>query len=408
MALIHVLSLGEPKPLFTNQELSNLVDARIREAIQAVQQIPADALLNTPTEDIVQSLTDKHSFTAPVLKRDQAYIDGPHEIEIQRMDFDREIRLHGTLVALIVPFDGEGGMFYMNPNRWGHVLRANLHHNNLVLTVRGENLQPENVNKTLENQLKEVEEFLGWQKGMADSHRQTLPARLRPSIEERKKKLLADRNMVAGLAFPIRARPDAPKTYVAPVVRKKLQVIQPATTAPFAPEPMLEEATYKSILDIIQSMTLVMERSPTAFSKMGEEDLRQHYLVQLNGQFEGAATGETFNYQGKTDILIREKDRNIFIAECKFWRGEKSFSDTIDQMLSYLSWRDTKTAIVLFNRNKGLSDVLTKVQATAKAHPHFKRGPTVEGDTRFRFIFGNPSDHNREVILTALVFDVPA
>ena len=154
-------------------------------------------------------------------------------------------------------------------------------------------------------------------------------------------------------------------------------------------------------------MTHVMERSPTAFAKMGEEDLRQHYLVQLNGHFEGAATGETFNYQGKTDILIRVDDRNIFIGECKIWRGEKAFTETIDQILSYLSWRDTKAAIILFNRNKGLSDVISKVQTTAKAHPHYKHGPKVEGDTRFRYIFGNPSDHKREVILTIMVFDVP-
>jgi hypothetical protein len=32
----------------------------------------------------------------------------------------------------------------------------------------------------------------------------------------------------------------------------------------------------------------VMERSPSAFASMGEEDIRQHFLVQLNGQFEGA------------------------------------------------------------------------------------------------------------------------
>jgi hypothetical protein len=40
-----------------------------------------------------------------------------------------------------------------------------------------------------------------------------------------------------------------------------------------------------------------------------EEDLRQHFLAQLNGHFEGSATGETFNYEGKTDILIRERGR---------------------------------------------------------------------------------------------------
>jgi hypothetical protein len=52
-------------------------------------------------------------------------------------------------------------------------------------------------------------------------------------------------------------------------------------------------------------MTHVMEQSPHAFVKMGEEDLRTHFLVQLNGVYEGQATGETFNFEGKTDILIR-------------------------------------------------------------------------------------------------------
>jgi hypothetical protein len=65
----------------------------------------------------------------------------------------------------------------------------------------------------------------------------------------------------------------------------------------------------------------------------------------LNGVFEGQATGETFNFQGKTDILIRAQGKNIFIAECKFWKGEKVFLETIDQLLSYLSWRDSKAAI---------------------------------------------------------------
>jgi hypothetical protein len=219
---------------------------------------------------------------------------------------------------------------------------------------------------------------------------------------------MADQNLVAGLGYNLTPRADAPKTYVAPNVRRKVQIQRaPVSIAPFKPEPVLDEANYKAILDIIQSMALVMERSPTAFAEMGEEDLRQHFLVQLNGQFEGAASGETFNYQGKTDILIRELGRNIFIAECKFWRGEKSFTETLDQILSYLSWRDTKVAVLVFNRNKGFSDVLSKIKETAKAHPHCKRGPTVEGETRFRYVFGNPSDHNREIILTVLAFDVP-
>lgn len=55
----------------------------------------------------------------------------------------------------------------------------------------------------------------------------------------------------------------------------------------------------------MQNMVQVMELSPHVFHNMGEEDLRTHFLVQLNGAFKGQATGETFNFQGKTDILIR-------------------------------------------------------------------------------------------------------
>lgn len=70
---------------------------------------------------------------------------------------------------------------------------------------------------------------------------------------------------------------------------------------------------------------------------MKEEDIRQQFLVQLNGHYEGQATGETFNYEGKTDILIRNQGKNIFIAECKFWSGAEALLDTITQILSYLT-----------------------------------------------------------------------
>jgi hypothetical protein len=82
-------------------------------------------------------------------------------------------------------------------------------------------------------------------------------------------------------------------------------------------------------------------------------------------------------------------------------------NEAIEQLLSYLTWRDTKTAIIIFNRNKGLAAVLSSVQDTMNAHPQRKHGPKIEGETRFRYVFGNASDASREVIVTVLVFDVP-
>jgi hypothetical protein len=157
----------------------------------------------------------------------------------------------------------------------------------------------------------------------------------------------------------------------------------------------------------MKNMVQVMELSPQAFHGMGEEDLRSHFLVQLNGAFKGQATGETFNYQGKTDILIRVDGRNVFIAECKFWKGEKVFLGTIDQLLSYLSWRDTKAAVLVFNRNAGFSAVLAKIAEVAPKHPNFKRDLGKSGESTFRYVFAQPNDANREITLAVLTFDIP-
>src|SRR5262249_16674352 len=154
---------------------------------------------------------------------------------------------------------------------------------------------------------------------------------------------------------------------------------------PFDPEPALPEAEYDHILSVISHMTKVIERSPNAFATMREEDLRNHFLVQLNGQYEGQATGETFNFQGKTDILLRVDNRNVFRAECKFWEGPAALTEAIDQVLGYTSWRDTKVALLVFNRRKNLSAVLEKIAPTVAAHPNFVRRVGYAAETGFRF-----------------------
>ena len=131
----------------------------------------------------------------------------------------------------------------------------------------------------------------------------------------------------------------------------------------------MHESDYQNVIKIIESMTWVMERSPSTFSKMPEEVLRDHYLVQLNGQYE-SATSETFNANGKTDILVRDKGRNIFIAECKIWRGPQSATEALDQLLTYLTWQeDTKAALMIFSHNKEFSSLLAKLWEQVEAHP---------------------------------------
>ncbi|NJL27247.1 MAG: hypothetical protein HC897_04815 [Thermoanaerobaculia bacterium] len=229
------------------------------------------------------------------------------------------------------------------------------------------------------------------------------------AVAARREHILANQDRVAALGIPLKRRDDAPKTFAVPEVRKKVAPpLPPPTTAAYIPEPILDMQNYDYILTVLQNMAHVMERSPSAFWSMGEEDLRQHFLVQLNGQFEGSATGETFNVGGKTDILLRANGRNVFIAECKFWKGPKHFREAIGQLLSYTAWRDTKTAILVFNRDVPLSTILSKITSETEKHANFKRWLEWKHETGLRCVLHHNGDPNREMTLSVLVFDVPS
>ena len=395
--------------LFYKADINAVIDAQHRNMGAEIQSLDPDRLLNTPVDDLVAYFAEKHRIEVPTLHRERALLDEPRETYQEVNDYGRQIRIPSTLIKLTVPFDGDQNMFYVRPSTFDlNPPRATVTRDGIVLELMVRNSEQNQVKNTLNRTLDDIERYLGWQRPTIDGFNANLAEQARRAIQARRDRLMKDRNLVSSLGFAVKPRAGAPQTYAAPQVRRKIEPrLPPAPSTPFKPEPALSEAHYQHILNVIDNMTVVMERSPTAFAKMGEEDIRQHYLVQLNGHFEGAATGETFNHQGKTDILIRVDGKNIFIAECKFWRGEKQFVETVNQILSYLSWRDTKAAIILFNRNKDFSQVLAKIREAMVAHPHRKHGPKVESETRFRYVFGNPSDHSREIILTVVAFDVP-
>ena len=138
---------------------------------------------------------------------------------------------------------------------------------------------------------------------------------------------------VAALGFPVK-RKDASPTFIIPTKRRERPVQRPSVSnGKYEPEPILDDAEYQYILQILRSMSFVIERSPTSFASLDEEAISDHFLIQLNGHYEGGAIGETFNASGKTDILIRAGDKNVFVAECKFWHGPKAFDEAVYQLL---------------------------------------------------------------------------
>jgi hypothetical protein len=291
--MVRLSDLREPDHLFTKFDMSNMTSQQAESAKEALNGIDADTFLNTPIDDLVAPLYEAYRLEVPELLRDQAHMEEPRETTLTVNDYGQIIHPTGTLLTLIVPFQGDAGMFWVKPSSFDLAPpNANLNNNTVVIRISGQNLNPEDVNRSFNSALDEIEKYLGWQRNDVQRFNAELKAQLRRTTENRKEKLLADRKLVAGLAFPMKSRANASKTYAAPEVRKKIVPVIPKTTAPFEPEPTLSEEHYRHILDVCDTMTLVMERSPTAFEHMDEEAIRTHYLVALNAQFEGAASGK--------------------------------------------------------------------------------------------------------------------
>ena len=157
-------------------------------------------------------------------------------------------------------------------------------------------------------------------------------------VRDRKERLLKQANMVSAPGLPMKRRAESAVVSAVPVTRKKRPIVlPPAPREAFKPEPVLPDPDYDYILGVIDHMSRNIERSPSTFVQMKEEQMRDIILVKWalrSGHYEGSATGETFNAQGKTDILIRADGRNVFVAECKFWAGPKSLLAAVDQILT--------------------------------------------------------------------------
>lgn len=401
--------------LFTGDFINEAFRAQDEKLARAAEAIPSDRALGRSVDELAAELVEK--FHVQPLVVDWGAMTatiGDAKVDVSG-DWNRgpflqsgPVNVVGTKVTYHIAFRGDEDLFkfrpsthLMNPPQ-GVVKEGEVR---VSLTVPAP--VPDNVGAELDRQVAAIRTHLDWINNDVEAFNRRLVGTARQAAQRRRDKVLADHELAARLGVPLRRREDAAPTYATPAVRYTAVLPAPAGAQAQPPEPVVLPEEYERILGIVRGMALVLERSPKAFAGMREEDIRQQFLVQLNGQYQGGATGETFNAEGKTDILVRDGNRNVFIAECKFWGGPKLLSETVNQVLRYTSWRDTKAAIFLFNRNKDLSRVLEQISPALAAHPSFVREIPYGAETEFRFVLCQPNDRARELALTILVFEVP-
>lgn len=242
-----------------------------------------------------------------------------------------------------------------------------------------------------------------------NSHAEEFNSHLRNYIsqifKEYKSKYLRKANFMA--AIKVSANTSMPQTFSVPAVKVHSDKPTVTNNKAYSTEPTLNYDTYTQILQVLRGIGRSFETKPKNYIGKDEEGIRDAFLPVLETHFDSCtATGETFNLSGKTDLLIRHTDgSNLFVGECKFWKGSKHLSEAIYQLFDrYLTWRDTKTALIIFVKQDDITDVIKKINETCKTHEYFVKYDKSQDENSFSYIFHLPGDLNRLIFLEVLVF----
>jgi hypothetical protein len=401
--------------LFLDTDLRVRLDQVQRDAIEFIRSMSGPEILAKSVDEWLSTIMKKFALHVPEI--DTSAIERTSEpalVPVHRVpnpsyrDYDYgDSSVSGTAHTFHIPYKGDQTFFYLKPSQYmQNTPQGSVKENEILFYQAGAWLTTDEINRNVEQAAKAIQESLARLRNEVTRFEQDLPGVVRVHLDERRRLAEADASTTAGIKYPLKPRQNAPNTYSVPSIRPRVAPAAPIPSAPAA-DPTLLEEHYNNILRIIENMTLVMERSPSAFAKMEEEHIRFHYLVQLNGQYDGAAVGEAFNFEGKTDILVRHQNHNLFIAECKFWSGPKGLKDTVDQILRYITWRDTKTALIIFVDRKNFTAIVEEALKAMNEHPQVLGKGKKESETRYRYAIKLPTDPDRQITLTLMLFNVP-
>lgn len=409
--------------LFSDGDLSAALRNHLEEISEKVDEIPKKRFLESPEEKIVVHVLEEQEIK-PLELDEENMVQEKEEVKIDVSDDPlrnpsgrrEQIKIDGTRVTVTIPWKGDHHLWKLRPSQYsaspprGKIRYESEEEGVLKIVIEKPNeADPEDFKEEFDRIFGKIKSQLENQQNDLEGINDKIESKIRDAISVRKERLNKQDEIAEELGIPLKKNEDAPD--IDPIEVQKTN-IKPSTDKPESresPEPGIRNDTYEHILKVIRHQGRTFESTPETYSVHDEEELRDILLSNLNSHYEGDATGETFRKKGKTDIRIENNSRAAFIAECKIWRGPKSLSDALEQLLDYATWRDCKCALVIFNkRNESFSDVLEKIPASLQDHDYFINEKSVPERGEWRFRFNDGDGESREFTIHVLAFDIPS
>ncbi|MEJ8820266.1 hypothetical protein [Lacibacter sp. H407] len=398
--------------LFNQQSAASTFDLYLREMVTEINSKGNDYILNVDVEQWRQYFIDKYDFIPLTVYPEKATFRfiGKGKARIEK--YGREYETETYRFEVIVPFTGWSFLFLLSPStRTINHPRVNTPSGNNGDITASFTLYEQN-DRQFEHEKQRLINAISVNVPNINKDLAAFKANVintfNSTYAEKKEKVLAENSFFEKLNLKVETSTD--RIFKVSVVEKKKvpePIVDKKTERKYTDSPTLPDEFYNDVLDVINTFFKSVEKKPSTYEIKDEEGLRDYVLPTLETRYNNlTVTGETFNKGGKTDILLKYKDgTNLFVAECKYWKGEAVFHETINQLFDrYLTWRDSKVAIIFFVTNKEFSKVLSTIQESVKKHPYFFRENEVRGESSFSYLFHFPTDKGKYVFTEIMAF----
>lgn len=350
---------------------------------------PLKLLVDSKTQDIVETKIDVTGNGAYI----QAFDNGP-------------ISVPGYKILVTVPFSGSASLFNVSPTQMrltyddAEILGNEL---TFALEFTESNATADGIKTAVDGKVLAIQYNIDNLNKDLSGFDERLRNVIKDAVAKRFEQIDKLDSIKTALKIPLEK-----STSPSPLNKVKISVqkIMPLSTKKDEPGGTISNDDYETILETIRSMGASMETNRASESK-DEEALRDILLVGLSASIKnGAVGGELFHKSGKTDISVPFDNKATFVAECKLWKGQKYVGEGIDQLLGYLTWRDAKTALIIFNKdNANFSDIQSKTEAIFTERSDYVR-TIKQRDGEWRFVMTKPDDNGRQVEIHVMLFDV--
>ncbi len=379
-----------------------------------LKQTGKEYILNVEENEYIQYMISKYTLEELHIIQDSEEISKPIITNERMTDrvFNKRYMAEMYNFTINYHYTGTKELFYIRPSTY------TMTHYNICLdkpnmvsfTIRITQRDSEMFNRE-KNQayssafsnVKNINSFVNsWNAG--------IEGRVKQEFTKLKKKYIEEDSFFA--AINVKTNKDTRNVFTVPTI-KAVETPKPKMTKKktYTPEPTMSDDMYDDVLKIIYSIGQSMERKPSLYVGKDEEALRDQFLLFLETRYEGvSATGETFNKHGKTDILLKHQEdgSNLFIAELKVWHGQSQFLEAISQLFDrYLTWRDSKVAVMMFVPNKEFTKTIEAVKSSIKEHPYYLEELAAREDTSLSYKFHLAEDKDKEVYLEVMMFHFP-